>query len=122
MQAQYKPVSGNILITVDCTDMKDLLKKLAEIDDVFGEAQCGGCGGKSIRYTHRSAQGYDFYEAVCTTCKAKLQYGQAKEGGKLFPRRKDKEGNYLQNGGWEKFQAGAKPAAPAAQPIEQPDF
>lgn len=116
MQAQYKPAIGNLIITVDCEDLRDLLKQLSEIDDVFGEAQCGACGGKTIRYGYRNAKGYDFYEASCGTCKARLTFFSDRETGRLYPKRKDKEGKYLDKGGWEVWQK------PAAQPTTEPDF
>ena len=36
-------------------------------------------------------------------CGAKLAFGVMKKGGRLFPKRKDKENNWLPNGGWVKW-------------------
>ena len=32
-----------------------------------------------------------------------LGFGQTKVGNKLFPRRKDKNGNWISNNGWQKW-------------------
>ena len=46
----------------------------------------------------------DYYEMRCLSCGAALSYGQHKKGGTLFPKRKDENGNWLDNGGWQKWQ------------------
>ena len=35
---------------------------------------------------------------------AALSFGQHKKGDTLFPKRKDEKGNWLENGGWHKWQ------------------
>jgi hypothetical protein len=43
-----------------------------------------------------------YYELWCQNpdCRAKLGFGQHKTGDTLFPKRKDKEGNWLSDNGW----------------------
>ena len=36
-------------------------------------------------------------------CGAKLAFGANKKGGGLFPKRKDADGNWLPDGGWQKW-------------------
>ena len=36
-------------------------------------------------------------------CGAVLGFGQHKKGGTLFPKRKDADGNWLENRGWYKY-------------------
>ena len=41
-------------------------------------------------------------------CGATLAFGQHKKGGTLLPKRKDENGNWLENGGWHKWQKDSK--------------
>ena len=44
-----------------------------------------------------------YYELRCADCGAKLAFGCNQDGQNLFPKLKDKDGNYLPNGGWVKW-------------------
>ncbi len=119
MEALYK-LNDKLTLKVDGTTQKELFEKVAEVEkwsEVFGIEKCGVCGCKNIKLQTREAADkkkqtkmYTFYELVCQgytkdkeRCYAKLQFGQHSEGGTLFPKRKDDDGNYLPNGGWKRF-------------------
>ena len=39
----------------------------------------------------------------CMDCGARLAFGSHKKGGGMFPKRKDADGNYLPDRGWQKW-------------------
>ena len=51
----------------------------------------------------RENDGNEFYELRCLDCGAKLAFGAHKKGGGLFPRRKDIDGEWLSDRGWQKW-------------------
>ena len=55
-----------------------------------------------------SKQNESWYEAESRLtpyeCGAELRFGQHKSGKTLFAKRKDEQGNWLDHGGWMKFQ------------------
>lgn len=106
MESVQTKISG-MLFTVEYKTQTELWKKLAQLEEVFGEKVCGKCGGTELRHIVReNKDGDEFFELICQgfdegkRCRAKLAYGQHKKGETLFPSRKDKEGKYLDNGGW----------------------
>lgn len=94
---------GSVLLTIDGGDARELFK-VAEQFSALSEHECGCCGSPDIRPSHRVAQGYDFYLFRCSACGARLELGTTKDGKVLFPRRKDKGGDWLPNKGWGKWQ------------------
>lgn len=115
MKAHYKTANGRMTFEVEGEDPKTLFKKLAGVQELFdAEKTCGVCGSGDIRLQHRTVDEYDFYELRCAgsdqkgyACGARFQFGQAKKGGGLFPKRKDEDGKWLPNRGWERYQAPA---------------
>ena len=73
------------------------------LEEVFGEKACGKCGSENLRFVVRENDGNEFYELRCLDCGAKLAFGAHKQGGGLFPRRKDTDGNWLSDKGWQKW-------------------
>lgn len=94
---------GNYTFEFEGKNIKDIWKSLSDISEVFSDQECGACKSTNISPVHRIVEDNDFYEMRCNECYAKLSYGQHKKGETLFPHRKDKEGNYKKNGGWEKY-------------------
>lgn len=95
---------GNLTFTLDASDEKQLFKDLAHINEIFGHTKCGKCGSEDLSFVVRSDDdGNDYYELKCNKCGAKFKFGQAKKGGTLFPKRKDADGNWLNDGGWLKY-------------------
>jgi hypothetical protein len=100
---------------VEGEDAKAIFRELSSIQEVFdSEKQCGVCHGTEIRFLARQVDDYQFYELACQTqgCRARFSFGQARKGGALFPKRKDEDGRWLDNGGWSKYE-------PQAQAVQQ---
>ena len=94
---------GDLTIEVEGETQKDIFKALAGAEEVFGENTCGKCGSTNIRCIVRMNDGNEFYEMRCMDCGARLAFGSHKKGGGMFPKRRDADGNYLPNNGWQKW-------------------
>ncbi len=101
MKVRFNLASAQI--EVDGKDAKDCFAQLAGAVEVFGQTKCGCCGSDHCVPVVRENGGNTYYEMRCTNCGATLGFGQRKQDGHLYPRRRDKEGNYLDNGGWLKW-------------------
>ena len=108
MSTKVRIQVGRVWLEVDSTSVKDAIRDLSDYADVFSHTSCGACQSQEVRPTHRQAQGYDFYEMTCLACGARLSFGQLRDGDGLFPKRKDKEGNWLSGNGWVKYQQAAE--------------
>jgi hypothetical protein len=103
MKVTYQ-ITDNCRVELDGRDQRSIFEELASLSEVFGENQCGKCKSNDIRYRVRTNKDNDkFYELVCTSCGATMSYGCHKTGGSLFPHKKDSDGKYLPNKGWEKW-------------------
>ena len=108
MEAQYRAFNGRLVIKVEGANIKDIFKAISPIAEVLDQDQvCGACKSPNIRLRHRvttkGRDSFDYYELACGACSARLELGQLKQGGGLFPKRKDDNG-YLPNFGWTKYQ------------------
>jgi DNA-directed RNA polymerase subunit RPC12/RpoP len=101
--------NGPFSVEFDGDSQKDLFGQIASFQEVFGETACGKCGSKNLRFVVRNVDDNEYYELRCLDCGARLAFGVNKKGGSLFPKRKDKEGKYLDNKGWTVWKAGQKP-------------
>lgn len=81
----YRP-NPKFTVEVDAKDVEDMFKQTGRLQEVFEACKCGKCEKSNIKFLHRVADDYDFYELVCLDCNAKLSFGNSKEQG-LFPRR-----------------------------------
>ena len=122
MKAHYRTANGRITFEVQAETVKALFKEIAGIQEVFdADTDCGCCKSSAIHFQARQVDNYDFYELVCLDCRARFQFGQAKKGGALFPKRKDEDGKLLPNRGWSKFvPKGEAAAAPGYRDDEEP--
>lgn len=102
MKAIYK-IGDKLEFELEGAGQKEIFKELAIIQEIFAEEKCGLCGSTNLRFVVRNVDGNDYYELRCNDCGAILAFGQHKKGGTLFPKRKDDEGNWLQNKGWHKW-------------------
>jgi hypothetical protein len=102
--------TDNLKFEVDGEMQIDVFEKISSIQEVFSHTTCGVCGAEAIFRVREDKEGNKYYEMYCIdlSCRAKLAFGQNKKGGTLYPKRKDKEGNWIPNNGWEKYEA--KPA------------
>ncbi len=97
----YKSADGRLVNKFEYSNDKELFKLIASFQETFEEGKCGKCGKSNLRFSVRNVEDNDYYERVCNDCGAKLSYGQAKKGDKLFPRRKLDDGTYdKENKGW----------------------
>lgn len=101
MKVQYKV--GNSTVEVDGKDVKDVFVQLSGAVEVFGNSACGACGAATVVPNVREVQGNTYFEMRCTNCGSSLSFGQRKADGALYPKRKDKDGQWLDNHGWVKF-------------------
>ena len=112
MKAQCKALGGRITFEVTGETPKDVFAQIGDLMEVFdAEHICGLCNSSDIRLGHRKAGAggvYDYYELRCNHCGAQFSFGQRKQGGALFPKRRDKDGKDLPHGGWYQY-AGADP-------------
>ena len=81
----------------------EVFAQLSSFQEVFGEKACGKCKSENLRFVVRDNEGNSYYELRCQDCGAKLAFGAHKQGGGLFPRRKDSNGGWLSDGGWQKW-------------------
>jgi len=88
-------------IEVSAEDVRSAVRSMAELQEFFGQTECGKCQAKQLIADHRQdKEGHDYYSLSCAKCGARLDFGQNKTGGTLFAKRKDKEGNWLPDSGW----------------------
>lgn len=105
MEAQYRTRDGRLVFKVDAESQKDIFKHIAVTQEVFeAEAECGCCHSKEIRFRVRTVDKHDFYEVACGACGARFEFGQHKNGGSLFPKRRAEDGTMLPNRGWAKWE------------------
>lgn len=98
MKVQLK-VGAKAVVEAEGESIKQVFERVAALAGVFACAdKCGACGGSDIIPQVREPQGYTYFELQCLGCGARLQFGQNKEGGGLFPKR-DKGKN-----GWDVYQ------------------
>ena len=110
MKAHIKSRTGRLLVEVEAKDVKGLFEQIADVTEVIDADECCGvCGSNAIRHRVREVETFKYYELVCE-CGARLQFGQLRDGGGLFPKRKDQHGNLLENRGWARYLAEARGA------------
>lgn len=94
---------GGYQVEVEADKIEDVVKAFSDVAEVLDASQqCQACKGKHVRFQFRHNAGFDFYEVVCGSCRARLSLGQFKGGG-LFPSRKHKDGSLKENFGWEVY-------------------
>lgn len=107
MEVQYKTTDGKMVFKLS-GEVKDIFQQVADVQEVFEQTACGCCGERNIRYRVRESvvgkDTYLYYELKCNDCHARFEFGQAKDMKSLFPKRKDAEGKWKGNGGWEQYQ------------------
>jgi ribosomal protein L40E len=102
MRIRHK--SDRLEIEVEGSDVKECFTELANAVEVFSNSVCGACDSTNTSPAVREREGNVYHEMVCRDCGATLGFGQTRVGGKLFPRRKGKDGSYLPGNGWQKWQ------------------
>lgn len=123
MQVNYTTADGRMTVTVNADDFRGLFKQIADFQEVFEQRNININGelvdSKDVRFqVRKNAEDDEFYEMVYAgTVPAlrgyKLEFGCHKKGGGLFPKKKDKEGNWVENNGWTKWQGNKETASEA---------
>ena len=85
----------------------EIFEQLAAFDSVFGNCINKANGSENIGFRHREVDGNHYYEMYDKDEFHVLKFGKTKKDGSLFPRRKDADGNWLDNGGWNKYDPNA---------------
>jgi len=111
MKVRYK--IENLEVEVEGKDTKDVFSQISGAVEVFGNSRCGACDSIRTVPMVREVQGNTYYEMRCLDCGASLSFGQKKADGSLFPKKKDKDGNWLDGSGWTKWK-------PREEEIEDP--
>ena len=81
----------------------EIFEQLATFDSVFGNCKNKANDSENIGFRHREVDGNHYYELYDKDTFHVLKFGKTKKDGSLFPRRKDADGNWLDDGGWVKF-------------------
>lgn len=109
MELNYRTANGRMTFRLTAETPKEIFQQIAGVQDTFeAETSCGVCFCEDIRFQRRLAgdkDQYDYFELVCKNpeCRAKFSFGQSTDKKTLFPKRKDAEGNWMPNRGWEKY-------------------
>lgn len=109
MKAKYSVLGGKVQFEIEGSNEKDIFRQFAKISEVFDEKRCGQCGKTDLAFVVRNVEkdkkNYEYFEMKCTSCGARLAYGQHMEGGSLFPKRKLESGDFDKKSfGWGKYQ------------------
>ena len=89
LQFRFKAVQ----VVIEATDIKDAMRQLSDVAEVFSHNTCGACGSEDVFTSVKTPQGYEYFEMRCNACGATLAFGQVKDKERLFAK-----------GGWEKYQ------------------
>ena len=108
MKVTYTTSNGRFAVELDSDSQKDAFESIAQFQEVFEESICGKCGSENLRFVVRNVDDNLFYEIRCQDCGARLELGVMKKGGRLYPRRKDKDGNWLPDRGWQRWNSKTK--------------
>lgn len=104
MKINYTTKNPRLHFLIDSESIKESFKALAEIQEIFDEPCCGLCKSTDLQFTVRTVESNDYYELKCTSCFAKLAFGQHKVGNSIFPKRKLPDGTFdKQHRGWYKW-------------------
>ena len=104
MKVTYK--AGKFTVEAEGSST-EVFEQLAAFDSVFGNCVNKANGSENIGFRHREVDGNHYYEMYDKDEFHVLKFGKTKKDGSLFPRRKDADGNWLDNGGWNKFDPNA---------------
>ena len=102
MKVKYLSVNKRLTLETE-GDVKEVFEQLAVFDEIFNESICPVNESNNIAFRVREIDSNKYYEIYDRDSGHALGFGQTKVGNNLFPRRKDKEGNWLPNKGWTKW-------------------
>lgn len=102
MKVTYRLPKVEVEVDGDCT--RDCFDKIATAVEIFSNSKCGACDSDNVVPVVRENGGNHFREMKCIDCGCSLGFGQRRQDGEMYPRRKDREGAWLENRGWTKWQ------------------
>lgn len=111
MKINYTTNDGKMTVELEGTTQQELFAALAEFQEVFEDNTCikGDESSSNVRFRVRNVDDNKYFEKVCVQPgvlrNVRKSYGQLKVGGGLFPKNKDKDGNWLPDNGWVKWNA-----------------
>jgi hypothetical protein len=106
MKAHHRLPNGRTTFEVEGRSSKEIYEGLAEIIEIFeADSTCGCCKSSNLIPRVRTTGQYKFYELYCQGCSAALDFGQRKEDGRLFPKRRNPDGSELENRGWKTWRS-----------------
>ena len=106
LEVTYKTRNGRMAIKATGNTPKEVFGNMASLVEILDAAAvCGKCGDAGIVPRMRTIDKDAYYEMACTNpkCRATLSFGQTREGGLLFAKRKDKDDNWLSHDGWSVY-------------------
>jgi hypothetical protein len=109
MKINYTTKNGRISVDLEAETHTKLWTELASFQEVFEEDHCRKCDSDDLKFVVRKSKDakgktFDYYELRCNKCGAKIAFGVLDDNTfRLFPKRKDKEGNVLGKYGWVKW-------------------
>lgn len=100
-----------IMVSSEVKSQIELFTFIADMQELFGSTTCERNGQSSdhVKLRVRSDdEDNKYYEMFCykgqSECfGATRRFGCTKKGEGLFPRSRDKDGNYIPNNGWTKY-------------------
>ena len=120
MKVTHTSADGRLAVEVDGSDIKVIFDELAGAQEVFGVSTCGACDSKNVHFQVRQVQGNTYRAVRCADCGCELNFGTRKADGQIYPRRKDKDGNWLENNGWTKWNPSKAVAEDQDDPFAKP--
>lgn len=103
MKVTYK--LPKVEVEVEGETTRDCFDKISSAVEIMSNSRCGACDSENVVPVVRENGGNHFREFSCLDCGCRLAFGQRRQDGEMYPRRKDKDGNWLNNRGWVKWQA-----------------
>jgi predicted metal-binding protein len=120
MKVTHNSADGRLSVQVEGSDIKAIFDELAGAQEVFGVSTCGACDSKNVHFQVRQVQGNTYRAVRCADCGCELNFGTRKADGQIYPRRKDKDSNWLENNGWTKWNPSKAVADDQDDPFAKP--
>jgi len=115
MILNYTTNNGRMTVTLEGETQAELWRQLAAFQEVFEDTTCTKFNQSSddVKFVVRENNGNEFFELQYSGDNKQLwgvrkSFGQTKQGGNLFPKRKwpeghPQEGEYKPDNSWTKF-------------------
>tara|TARA_R110000824_G_C14770455_1_gene630856 strand:- start:47 stop:382 length:336 start_codon:yes stop_codon:yes gene_type:complete len=108
MKVKFTTPNGRVTAELEGDTQVEIFSQLSAFQEVFGETTCGKCGSDHTKFQIRNVEDNLYYELKCSDCGGKLAFGVMKKGGRLFPKRKNKDNEWLPDSGWVKWNSETK--------------